>query len=247
MADYTRPWDRYIERDWQIVKERHGDHVEWPGDEWGNAEASEQLFGTLFVQHGGVDTWRRAVEIGQGSGKYTLKVLRNPDVAVRAYDVSAQFLDVCAERCREYVDSGRLSLRQIDTASPAFLLNDLHDWARQVDALYSIDAMVHVDLQYVMAYLITAAAVLRPGGKLVMTLASPTTQEGFDRLVRDVKWFWPHGEGRLEWVSAAMMESLLPRLGFEIDFLWEPPGFNLLLVASLARPDTGAELAQRIS
>ena len=144
--------------------------------------------------------------------------------------------------------SGRLDLRQIDVSAPDFLLSDLQDWRRQIDALYSIDAMVHVDLQYLMAYLITAAAVLRPDGKLVMTLATTGTEEGFSRLVQDVSRYWsaqgsPTGSGKLEWVSGSMLESLLPRLGFEIEFLWEPQGIYVMFVASLRRPEVGDQLA----
>ncbi len=61
--------------------------VEWPGDEWGDPAQWERFYQELFVKHG-VSDWQKAVEIGQGSGKYTLKVLSNPDVHIRAYDVS---------------------------------------------------------------------------------------------------------------------------------------------------------------
>lgn len=248
---YSRHWDQYIEREWDVIRQQRGDEVEWPGDEWGNPEAWEHIFQTLFVRYGAVDTWQRAVEIGQGAGKYTVKVLGNPDVNVRAYDVSARFLEVCAERCQDHVKSGRLDLRQIDVSAPDFLMSDLQDWRRQIDALYSIDAMVHVDLQYLMAYLITAAALLRQDGKLVMTLATTGTEEGFTRLANDVSRYWsaqgrPTGSGKLEWVSGSMLESLLPRLGFEIDFLWEPSGIFVLFVASLRRPEVGDELASNL-
>jgi hypothetical protein len=129
------------------------------------------------------------------------------------------------------------------------MLEDLSEWKREVDGFYSVDAMVHVELQYLMAYLITAAAILRPGGKLIRTLASATTDGGFNRLVGDVERYWRpevHGTGRLEWVSGCMMDLLLPRLGFQIDHLHEPArGFYVLLVASLTRPEVGDELATR--
>jgi methyltransferase family protein len=251
-SSYSRHWDNYVDADWDIVQSRTDGELEWPGDEWGNPEAWEHIFKTLFVQHGEVDSWQRAVEVGQGSGKYTVKVLRNPEVSVRAYDVSASFLEVCTERCREEVEAGRLSPRLLDVGSPGFLLDDLRDWRRNVDAFYSIDAMVHVDLQYLMAYLVTAAAVLREGGKLILTMTTTSTDEGFQRLLSDIKVYWgsqaePGGSGKLEWVNGKMLEELLPRLGFEIDFLREPTGIYTLLVASLVRPEMGDELAQYVA
>jgi SAM-dependent methyltransferase len=249
---YSRHWDHYVDTDWDIVRRRGDPDVVWPGDEWGNPQAWEEIYQALFVEHGDVSSWNKAVEIGQGSGKYTVKVLQNPDVAVRAYDVSAKFLEVCGERCRDHVDEGRLSLREIDVSTPGFLLGDLHDWRREIDGFYSIDAMVHVDLQYLMSYLVTAAAVLKPGGKLILTLATTNNPDGFQRLLNDVKEYWsgqasPLGSGKLEWVNADLMQRLLPRLGFDVDFIWEPPGIFLLLVASLARPGVGDELASYVA
>jgi hypothetical protein len=43
-----------------------------------------------------------------------------------------------------------------------------------------------------------------------------------------------------------MVESLLPRLGFDIEFIWEPGGISMLIVASLARPEIGDELARYV-
>jgi SAM-dependent methyltransferase len=242
---YKRHWDRYVEDDLTGKLDRAGD---WPGDEWGDEEAWERTFQTLFEKHGDVGSWRRAVEIGQGSGKYTLKVLRNPDVEVRAYDVSTKFLEVCAERCKEHVDQGRLSLRPLDLGTPGFMLSDLADWTRTLDAFYSIDAMVHVDLQYLAAYLVTAAAVLKPGGKLIMSVGSATSEEGFVKLVADIRPRWSSqwdvdNRAKFEWLSGCMMEALLPKFGFELDHLYEPDyGIAALFSASLVRPEVGDEL-----
>jgi hypothetical protein len=242
---YARVWDHYVGDLWETFRdeERH----RWPGDEWGDPEQWDYLYRRLFVESAAVEEWKRAVELGQGSGKYTLKVLDNPGVQVRAYDVSAEFLDVCARRCAQEIEAGRLSLHHLDAMAPDQLLSDLTacEWRRRLDALYSIDSMVHVDLQYLIAYLITAAATLRPGGKLVLTLASPTSGTGFQVLVEAIQRAWstqasPHGPRKLEWVSASMMEAILPRLGFEIDLLEQPDEFlALLVVATLREPERG--------
>ena len=51
--------------------------------------------------------------------------------------------------------------------------------------------MVHVDLQYLAAYFTTAAICLRPGGKLVMTLADATSAKGREKLLRDIPLYFP--------------------------------------------------------
>jgi SAM-dependent methyltransferase len=244
---YAKHWDHYVEHDWKQVQARRDD-VRWPGDEWGKPEHWERLYQRMFVAHGGLE-WRRAVEIGQGSGKFTEKVLRNPGVAVRAYDVSEKFLAVCAERCEAHVRAGRLTLHRLDTSTPSFLLDDLKPWKRTIDALFSIGALVHVDLQYVIAYLIAAAATLKPGGKLILTLGTVGSDAGFQRLLEDIVHSWatqfePRGSGKYEWVSACLLERLLPRLGFGIDLLTEQHSINVHVVASLVHPELGDELAR---
>jgi SAM-dependent methyltransferase len=241
---YEEYWDRYVDRDWPTIKERSG-ALEWPGDEWGDPAGWKRFFDDIFRPH--VESWERAVEVGPGSGKYTSQVLEHvPEV--RAYDVSAKFLEVCRARCAEAVASGRLDLRHLDSSDPGFMLRDLDSWRRTVDGFYSIDAMVHVDLQYVTAYLITAAAVLKPGGKLIMTFGTAGTEAGFVKLLEDVERYWDsQGEatGRFEWVSGSLMESLLPRFGFAVDLAVEyDAGTVLPVVASLARPGRGDELTR---
>lgn len=231
---HSRVWDRYVE-EWTGKG--------WPGDEWGTPATWDAVYRRYFV---GVESWDKAVEIGPGSGKYTEKVLQSPGVAVRGYDVSRRYLAKCAERCRPHVESGRLDLRLIDTSTPRFMLDDLSDWKRQVDALYSIGVMVHIDLLYLMPYLVTAAAVLKPGGKLIATFGNPTTERGFQQLLADIKHFWNNPGGKYEWLGGCVVESLLPRLGFEIETLNEPDGINVAVVASVVDPEVGDELTRHL-
>jgi len=248
---YARFWDHYVDSDWEQVRAERGD-VEWPGDEWGGPKLWEGIFNRLFLP-AGVASWRRAVEIGPGSGKYALKVLAAaPEVQVRAYDVSQRFLEVCAERCASEIARERLSLQLLDVAAPDHMLSDLstRGWRREVDGFYSIDVMVHVDLQYLIAYLLTAALALKPGGKLVLTAANATSGLGFSNLMRGIKTYWqaqadPIGSSKMEWVDRSMMESILPRLGFELELLHDPQKrWWLELVASLERPEVADELGQ---
>jgi hypothetical protein len=220
---YAGQWDRYVER--------HSSD-EWPGDEWGKPDSWEAVFGELFRPH--VAGWQKAVEIGQGSGKYTLKVLAESEATIRAYDVSERFLEKCAQRCREPIEAGRLSLHRI-TAEPGQMLSELADWRREIDAFYSIDAMVHVDLQYLIVYLLTAALSLRQGGKLILTLADATTPLGFKKLLADIKTFRSDLLGKFEWLSPDIVRTTLLRLGFDADLMQEV-GNGLSVVATLRRP-----------
>ena len=246
---YGRYWDHYVER-WGKTHQPDSEY-QWPGDEWGSERGWEGLFQGLFVP-AGVKDWRRAVEIGQGSGKYTAKVLANSQAIVRAYDVSPRFLEVCEERCQEWIKGGRLSLHLLSTDRPDRMLSDLSacGWRRTVDGFYSIDSMVHVDLQYLIVYLITAGMTLKPGGKLTLTLADVTREPGFMKLLKDITWTFPAqgsplGSGKFEWLSPDIVESIFPRLGFRLDSLINTQR-DLRLVASLVDPSAAEDLGKYI-
>src|SRR5437870_2344780 len=87
---YGSQWDNYV-RTWG---DSASGQLAWPGDEWGTPQTWERVFNWLFVP-AEVASWKRAVEIGPGSGKYTLKVLESSPAEVRAYDISGRFLEVC--------------------------------------------------------------------------------------------------------------------------------------------------------
>ncbi|MGH7564950.1 MAG: hypothetical protein ACREK5_11095 [Gemmatimonadota bacterium] len=237
---YARHWDRYVRR-WFETKTARGTDLEMPGDEWGDPAHWDELYRSLFLP-AGASEWQRAVEIGQGSGKYTVKVLSNSEAALRAYDVSAEFLQVCEQRCHDWIAAGRLSLHQLNVDRPTLMLDELDgsEWRRRVDGFYSIDAMVHVDLQYLIVYLITAALVLRPGGKLILTLADATGNLGFSKLLGDIRPLWKTqdgtvGSGKFEWMSPDLVRSILSRLGFEIDRL-DTTKRDMRVTASLTDP-----------
>jgi SAM-dependent methyltransferase len=226
-------WDKYV-RDWT------SEEFDWPGDEWCDDETWLQMQFDRLVRRAGVESWKRAVEIGPGSGKHALLVLGTSEVELRAFDVSPEFLSVCADRCRNEIAAGRLSLHQISVQDPASALDRLQDWRRTVDGFYSLEAMVHVDLQYLIVYLITAALVLRPGGKLVMNVATATNEQGFELLLSDIKRYWPvqlEPSGKFEWLSRELVERVLARLGFQFDFISEDRRRDVEFIASLAHPD----------
>jgi hypothetical protein len=234
MSIYKEFWDAHVKRF------KGGEGKEWPGDEWGNPERWEERFQRMFVPFG-VSSWAQALEIGGGSGKYTEKVLdASPGVTVLNCDVSKSFLDTCRKRLASHVASERLQLFLIPgkRADELFTEIERRELVRKLDGFFSIDAMVHVDLQYLIAYLITAALTLKPGGHLILTLADATTDAGFSQLVTNLPRLYPL-QGRpsfkFEFLSPDIVESLLPRLGFRIVFNERiAPGRDLFIVAELA-------------
>ena len=243
---YGRFWDEWVDR-WEVIRGERD--LAWPGDNWGSPEGWDELFQAIF-EPAGVSDWQRAVELGPGSGKYTLKVLEASRAQVRAYDVGERFLEVCSTRCNDAVESGRLVLEPLDTAQADWLLADLtqQGWRRRVDGFYSIDSMVHVDLQYLIAYLLTAALVLRPEGSLVLTVADATTDQGFERLLGDVAHYFPGQSAaagsKMEWMSPDLVRFILERLGFVPLVLAHR--YHLLVAARLTEPSRAEHLERHL-
>lgn len=253
---FGRDWDDYVKL-WPIVRVSNstkdlGGRHQWPGDEWHTPEVWEEIYKQLFVPFG-VDKWQKVVEIGPGSGKYTLKVLGNPRVVIRAYDVSPKFIDICMKRCDTYIQDKRLDVHLLGISEPNQLLTDItaHGWRRDVDAFFSIDAMVHVNLQYLIVYLITAALSLKPQGKLILTLADATTELGFLKLLKDIAWSFRTQDGSLgagqqfAWLSPDLIEMTLERLGFTVQVL-NNDHRDLWIVSSLTDPSRAEQIAQQI-
>jgi hypothetical protein len=90
-----------------------------------------------------------------------------------------------------------------------------------------------------MAYLLTAALVLREGGHLILTVADATSEKGFNYLLESIGHFY-HRQGeptsKFEWQSPDLVRCVLTRLGFQIDYMenWDP-----------AAPGNGRDLAVR--
>ena len=113
------------------------------------------------------------------------------------------------------------------------------DMAGKLDGFFSMDAMVHVDLQYLIPYFLTAAVALREGGHLIMTLADASTPAGFDFLIsRASAYYGADVEplGKFEWASRDIARSIVERLGFEVVMCDSPPdneGRDIHLVARM--------------
>jgi cyclopropane fatty-acyl-phospholipid synthase-like methyltransferase len=245
---YGELWDRYVAQAFPKLQEDSGGELTYPGEEWGNQESWQSIFNHLFVPSE-VAKWKYAIEIGGGGGKYTERVLgANDDVRVWGFDVSRNFLESTARRLQQYVDTDRLSLNEIDSEHADAMMQIFKDagLVRKVDAMFSIDAMVHVDLQYLVTYWINAAQVLKKGGRIVMTLADPTSEAGFQKIIRDIAKFYKF-QGRMcpkfEYLSIPIVKHVLESLGFTMEKLehWaQRQGAaprDIYLIARLDRPE----------
>ena len=246
-ATNQQDWDKYV----TDVAAKHADRddVRFPGDEWGAEAQWHELFESLF-RPAGVGEWKQALEIGQGAGKYTKMVFdAAPDCRIAAFDVSSEYLKVCGERLSHEVDAGRLLLEHLADRQPDEMVLALErlGMAGELDGFYSMDAMVHVDLQYLIAYFLTAAVTLREGGHLIMTLADASTPTGFDFLIARTSTFYPRKQdplGKFEWASRDIARSIVERLGFEVVRCDSPPndtGRDVHLVARMADRDAARE------
>lgn len=217
---YGQSWDHYVAEVFDKMKRE--DSV-FPGDEWGTPGWWDVCYKRLLERAGAPD-WKHVIEIGPGSGKYTALLLERSPCSILAFDVSAEFMKVMETRLSEHVASKRLqtSLMSCDRADEMLSKIEEAGLRGQVDAFVSIDAMVHVDLQFLAAYFTTAAICLRPGGKLVMTLADATSAKGREKLLQDIRLYFPKQGStslKFEFVSPDIVRSTLDALGFRIELL----------------------------
>ncbi len=244
---YSDYWNRYVAEAFPKLQENDGRTLTYPGEEWGDERSWSWIFDKLFTPSG-VAHWDAAIEIGGGGGKYTERVLRaNDRVRVFGFDVAKNFLDATAQRLADFVKADRLTLTEIDPVAPDAMLALIEKAGlkRKVDAMFSIDAMVHVDLQYVLTYWMNAGLVLKPGGRLLMTLADPTTPSGLQKITRDIRKFYKN-QGRIcpkfEYMSEEIVRHVLGELGFEVELLdrseyWDNrPARDIYLIAKLVDP-----------
>ena len=143
---YAETWDQY-------VKSFNSKEGVWPGDEWAGETFWKFCFQKLFVESGSAE-WKHCVEIGAGSGKYTQYLLESFSAEIMPFDISSEFLGILKQRLEKYIAANRVHPKLLLGKNSAEMYNGIlqQGWVRNLDAMYSIDAMVHVDFQYVMAY-----------------------------------------------------------------------------------------------
>lgn len=194
----------------------------WPGDEWGDEALWSAWFARLFEPYG-VATWRRAIEIGPGAGKYTARVLAAaPQLELLALDVSERFQELCRQRFSKEVTQGRLLLARIDERDDRAVARAAAQvgWSGEVDALFSIDTLVHLTLHQLAALLLGATEALRAGGWFIGTFADGTSPAGLRKLVGDVpRVLQANGDpasGCFHWSSPQGITALAQFCGFDV-------------------------------
>jgi len=234
-------WDDYARR-----SQPAGDA--WPGDEWGDERLWSAWFRRLFEAHG-VRDWRRAVEIGQGSGKYTTRVLASAgNCEVLALDVSSQFQALCGQRLEREVAAGRLHLQLIDERDPDPIRRavEARGWGTSVDAVYSIDTLVHLTTTQLAMLLLSATGALRVGGWFIGTFADCTNPSGWRKLVTDIPRVVGGGgapeTGCFHWNSPQTICSLAAPFGYDVALCEVDPehGRDGLFVFRFADPAAAA-------
>ena len=140
------------------------------------------------------------------------------------------------ERLAPAITAGRLSTaRLLPEWDHLARLVEGRGWQGSVDLVFSIDAMVHVDLQYLVAYWMAAATALRPGGRMIMSVADATSPHGFEKLMADVPtYFATQGKitSKFEWLCPPMVAHVLDRLGFDVRFFPKLAGRDCWFVAT---------------
>lgn len=242
-SGFSSAWDDYVAQRAQLQSAG----ARWPGDEWGDEQLWSAWFRRLF-EPCGVGSWRRAVEIGPGAGKYTQRVLEAGPAEVLALDVSAQFQEQCRQRLAAHVAGGRLHLKLIDERDPDALAGAARslEWAGEVDAVFSIDTLVHLTLTQVTALLLSATEVLRPGGWFIGTFANVTSPAGMKKLVGDVDRVLRGGgdpaTGCFHWSSPDALRAVAVHCGYDavicdLDPEHQRDGHLVLRFANAARAE----------
>jgi len=82
--------------------------------------------------------------------------------------------------------------------------------------------MVHVDLQFLIVYFITAALALKENGLMIMTLANAVSQNGFKHLLNGAKPNYPlQGKptAKFEYLSPDIVDLILGQMGFQVNYM----------------------------
>mgnify|MGYP000504206987 CR=1 FL=1 len=242
MKDHGEVWDHYVDREFPLKRSAHPG-AEVPGDEWSPPELwQDVLERTLFQRV--TSSAPKLIELAPGAGKQTRLVLAHyADPTILAFDVSAAFLRTYREALDGEIGTRVFPAQLGDDHREILHAVERHKLSRRIDALYSFDSMVHVDFQQLMVFVITALFVLRKRGVVVMDLADIESEAGFERLIRGAPAHYHHHGaacGKFAFAHRAMVETALPRLGFDVEVMAHPLG-NLLVVATLSDRSKGLD------
>ena len=220
---YHSDWDTYVES-WEFYatlepSNKNRADLVLPGDEWGTKKQWNRITNTYLKPYLPENSTGIAVEIGQGTGKYTLRVVDSVSKIV-CFDVSKKFIEIAESKLKDHIEQGTVFLEFLDLHN-CYEIRDCmkkHDFIGKVDLFFSIDSMQHVEFHTLFAYFINAAICLKPGGHMVITVASCTSDDGFERLLKEIPWCYGGNRPshQFYFLSKDIIWYCIERLGFEV-------------------------------
>ncbi len=225
---------------------------QWPGDEW--ADDALQAATWRWITDHRPSPMNSVVELGAGAGKYTVPLLRHTTARVAAYDISDAFIDCLERRCIRFIEEERLVAHRIDWSDNEGLLRR-QGRSRDVDMVLAIDVLMMMDFQSALVYLVSAAAMLRPGGRLLATFADGGSDSGLARMMRDLGRHSASDSApctRFHWVDRTLLERVLPRIGFAAPEIVHGPSegldiARLYVAAEVVNPALADEAAAKLA
>lgn len=220
---YHSDWDTYVDN-WEFYStlepnNRNSADLVYPGDEWGTKKEWNRITNTYIKPYLPKNSTGIAVEIGQGAGKYTLRIVDSVSKIV-CFDVSKKFIEIARSKLKDHIEQGTVFLEFLDLHNCYEIRDRLkeHDLIGKVDLFYSIASMQHVEFHTLFAYFINAAICLKSGGHMVITVASCTNDDGFERLLKEIPWCYGGNRPshQFYFLSKDIIWYCLERLGFEV-------------------------------
>ena len=201
---YATRWDDREFQRWNLEREgKPGSEVRslrTLGDEWGDAEAVQQVISEWIHPHIGADSV--VGEVGTGGARIASLVA--PEAGeFHAFDVAPLMLERARRRLQGIPNC---HFHVVDR--PALPV----ELGGRMDFVYSFDVFVHLDLHTQWSYLREFARVLKPGGRAFVHTANLLSEEGWKR-------FEDQGGYRVEgfyFVVPQLVQELCRRAGLRI-------------------------------
>lgn len=210
---YANDWNTYSAA-WDA---QYGQRYRHLGDEWCDDGTADRVHERRLM--GLVEPWlrheTRALEIGPGGGKWTVRLAPRVRTLV-AFDVARAMIERTRARC----EAERLS-------NVSFVLGDGHGLTGipdgSIDLVFSYDVFVHIALEDTVAYIDELARVLTPGGVAVVHHAVAETAASWDRIESHNDWYRDrtHTLGQYYYHSREGLRRAYARVGFEIVETWD--------------------------
>jgi hypothetical protein len=235
VRSYADDWDEYVKHFSEYAKKEPTNidrtDLRYPGDEWGTPEEWAAFADRFLKPFLPDDSSGIAVEIGPGSGKYTLRIMEKAKRII-CFDVSKEFMKIAKARLSPHIARGRIEFELLGLSNCNEIAKSLRakNLLGQVDLFFSIDSMVHVELHTLIAYFINAAKALRRDGYMAMGVASCTNEKGFQRLLDETPWCYGGGRPshQFYFLSKEVVYFITRQLGFEIVLFEEHRDINFV-------------------